>query len=264
MKIKFLFILILISSLFGGGAHGYHEPDLNMGYVVPFIGILLSIAVLPLMAPHFWEKNYGKISLMWAAAFYIPFLFTGAEFAFHELIKVLLTEYLPFIILLFSLYTISGGILLRGSLVGSPKINLGILAIGTILSSLMGTTGSAMLLIRPLLRANKGRKNKIHTVVFFIFLVANIGGSLTPLGDPPLFLGFLNGIDFFWTTTNMLLPMIALSLILLVVYYFLDSYFYRKEEIPPDQESNKEKLKIEGAFDWRCYFCSTSKRNGEF
>ena len=144
----------------------------------------------------FWEKNYGKISAMWALSFYIPFLFTGVDYAIHELVLVLFTEYFPFIILLFSLYTISGGILLKGSLVGSPKVNLGILFIGTMLSSLMGTTGSAMLLIRPLLRANKERKYKVHTVVFFIFLVANIGGSLTPLGDPPLFLGFLEGINF--------------------------------------------------------------------
>ena len=250
MKIKFLFISILVSNLFAGdGHHHYHIPELNMFYVIPFIGMLLSIAVLPLVAHNFWEKNYGKISLMWALLFYIPFLFTGIEFAFHELMKVILTEYLPFIILLFSLYTISGGILLKGSLVGSPKVNLIILMIGTILSSLMGTTGSAMLLIRPLLRANKMRANKVHTIVFFIFLVANIGGSLTPLGDPPLFLGFLNGIGFFWTASNMLYPMVTISLILFIVYYFLDSYFYKKENIILNNQSN-EKLKIEGLFNF--------------
>lgn len=251
MKTKIL-LFFLFSNLFAGsgGHHDYHIPDLGIAYVIPFIGMLLSIAVFPLTAPHFWEKNYGKISAMWALLFYVPFLFTGVEFAFHELIKVLLTEYLPFIILLFSLYTISGGILLKGSLLGTPKVNLSILIIGTILSSLMGTTGSAMLLIRPLLRANKMRKNKVHTVVFFIFLVANIGGSLTPLGDPPLFLGFLHGIDFFWPTSNMFYPMITISLILFVVYYFLDSYFYKKENISLDNDSSKEKLKIEGLFNF--------------
>ena len=110
----------------------------------------------------------------------------------------------------------------------------------------MGTTGSAMLLIRPLLRANKGRKHKIHTVVFFIFLVANIGGSLTPLGDPPLFLGFLKGVDFFWPTTNMFLPMLTISIILLVVYYFLDTYFYKKENVKEEKNTNKEKLHLKG------------------
>ena len=249
MKIKFLIILILSSNLFGAGGD-YSVPELNLGYVIPFIGILLSIAILPLVAPHFWEKNYGKISAMWALAFYIPFLFTGVEFAIHELFKVLLTEYFPFIILLFSLYSISGGILLKGSLVGSPQVNTLFLTTGTILASWMGTTGAAMLLIRPLLRANKMRKNKVHTVVFFIFLVANIGGSLTPLGDPPLFLGMIRGVDFFWTTKNMILPMVVLSLILLVAYYIMDSYYYRKEGVEIDENSSQEKLSIEGSFNF--------------
>ena len=253
MKNKFLFILIICSNLFAAGGH-YQSPDLNITHVIPFVGILLSIAILPLALPHFWEKNYGKISAMWALAFYIPFLFTGTEYAIHELFLVLFTEYFPFIILLFSLYTVSGGILLKGSLVGSPKVNLGILAIGTALSSLMGTTGSAMLLIRPLLRANKMRKNKIHTIVFFIFLVANIGGSLTPLGDPPLFLGFLEGVDFFWTAKNMLWPMICISFMLLIIYYFIDSYFYKKENISIDNNKNEEKLSIKGSFNFILIF----------
>ena len=249
MKNKFLFILIICSNLFAGEGY-YQSPNLNIAYVIPFVGILLSIAILPLVLPHFWEKNYGKISAVWALAFYVPFLFTGLEYAIHELILVLFTEYFPFIILLFSLYTVSGGILLEGSLVGSPKVNLSILTIGTLLASLMGTTGSAMLLIRPLLRANKMRKNKIHTVVFFIFLVANIGGSLTPLGDPPLFLGFLQGVDFFWTAKNMFFPMICISLMLLLLYYFIDSYFYKKENISIDENKNKEKLSIKGSFNF--------------
>ena len=253
MKNKFLFILIICSNLFAAEGN-YHVPDLSIGYVIPFIGMLLSIAVFPLVAPHFWEKNYGKISAVWALSFYIPFLFTGVEYAIHELFLVLFTEYFPFIILLFSLYTVSGGILLKGSLVGSPKVNLSILAIGTLLSSIMGTTGSAMLLIRPLLRANKIRKNKIHTIVFFIFLVANIGGSLTPLGDPPLFLGFLEGVEFFWTAKNMFLPMITLSVILLVLYYFVDSYFYKKENIELNQDNNNEKLAIKGSFNFILIF----------
>ena len=253
MKYKFLFILLAFSGLFGAG-DSYEQPDLTLIYVVPFVGMLLSIALTPLIAPHFWEKNYGKISAMWALLFYIPFLFTGVEYAIHELVLVLFTEYFPFIILLFSLYTISGGILLKGSLVGSPKVNLAILTIGTMLSSLMGTTGSAMLLIRPLLRANKARKNKVHTVVFFIFLVANIGGSLTPLGDPPLFLGFLEGVSFFWTSTNMFLPMLLLSFMLLVIYYFIDSYYYNKEGVAKEKDVNKEKLSLKGSFNFILIF----------
>ena len=233
MKTKIL-IFLLFSNLFGGSsAHsgGHHVPELSLFYVLPFIGMLLSIAVLPLVSHHFWEKNYGKIAVFWALAFYIPFLIIEQDFNFavHEFFKVMLTEYFPFIILLFSLYTISGGILLRGSLVGSPKVNTIILAIGTCFASLMGTTGAAMLLIRPLIRANKGRKHKVHTMIFFIFLVANIGGSLTPLGDPPLFIGFLKGIDFFWTTQHMLSSMLFVSAILMILFYFIDTYYYNQE-----------------------------------
>ena len=141
----------------------------------------------------------------------------------------MLLEYIPFIILLLSLFTVAGGIRLTGHLVGSPIVNTGILLVGTVLASWMGTTGAAMLLIRPLLRANEGRRYKVHTVVFFIFLVANIGGSLTPLGDPPLFLGFLKGVSFFWPTTHMFLPMVMVSVILLVLYFVVDNVLYRKE-----------------------------------
>ena len=253
MKTKIL-LLLLFSNLFSAsGAHNnlYHGEGLSFFYVVPFIGMLLSIAILPLLAHKFWENNYGKIALFWAFVFYFPFLIIEKQFAFagYEFFKVMLTEYIPFIVLLFSLYTISGGILLKGKLAGNPKTNTIILAIGTSVASFMGTTGAAMLLIRPLLRANKSRKNKIHTVVFFIFLVANIGGSLTPLGDPPLFLGFLKGVDFFWTTTNMFLPMLTISIILLLVYYILDTKLYNKENLNDEKinyENSKESLALKG------------------
>ncbi|MAX10070.1 MAG: sodium:proton antiporter [Candidatus Marinimicrobia bacterium] len=250
MNTKIL-IFLLFSNLFGASEahHGvYHGEGLSISYVIPFIGMLLSIAVLPLVAHHFWEKNYGKIAVFWALSFYVPFLIIEQQFAFasYEFFKVMLTEYFPFIILLFSLYTISGGILLKGTLVGSPKVNTIILTIGTCLASIMGTTGAAMLLIRPLIRANKRRKHKIHTMVFFIFLVANIGGSLTPLGDPPLFLGFLKGVDFFWTTTNMFFPMLTISIILLIVYYLLDANYYKKEGLKENNKDPIEKLAING------------------
>ncbi|MCK9241467.1 sodium:proton antiporter, partial [Desulfocurvus sp.] len=173
----------------GGDLHHQAEEigkELSGLWVVPFACMLLSIAICPLAVPHFWHHHFGKVSAFWALAFLVPFtLQFGASLALYEVIHTLLLEYIPFIILLFALFTISGGVCLTGSLVGKPVVNVAILAIGTVLASWMGTTGAAMLLIRPLLRANAHRKFKVHTVVFFIFLVANIGGSLTPLGDPP-------------------------------------------------------------------------------
>ncbi len=196
--------------------------------VIPFVGILLSIALFPLIAPEFWHHHFGKISAAWAILFAVPFLFAYHGEAFYEIVHIYLKDYIPFIILLWSLYTVAGGIYLKGSLWGSPISNTVMLIIGTVIASWVGTTGASMLLIRPMLRMNKRRKNKVHLVVFFIFLVSNIGGSLTPLGDPPLFLGFLHGVPFFWTLS--LLPEMAfVAGILLVVFYLLDSYFYRKE-----------------------------------
>ena len=206
--------------------------ELSIFWIIPFIGILLSIAILPLVIPIFWQRNYGKVSAFWSLSFLLPFtLFKGMEVTLNQFLHVLLLEYSPFIILLISLYTISGGIRIKGRLSGTPQINTLIILIGTILASWMGTTGAAILLIRPILRANKWRKHTVHTVVFFIFLVANIGGALTPIGDPPLFLGFLHGVDFFWTTKMMLFPMCLVAISLLIIYYLIDSFYYRKETI---------------------------------
>ncbi|MBW2412746.1 MAG: sodium:proton antiporter [Deltaproteobacteria bacterium] len=214
---------------------------------IPFAGMLLSIALFPLMAPEFWHHHFGKVSAFWAAALGIPFLIAFKGDAAYEILHIILADYVPFIILLWSLYTVSGGILLRGTLRGTPLVNVIMLTIGTLLASWMGTTGAAMLLIRPFLRANNYRKNRTFMVVFFIFLVANVGGSLTPLGDPPLFLGFLHGVSFFWTF-KILPHMLLVVIILLVIYFILDNYFYRKEGSPvPDDESEKEPLKLEGA-----------------
>ena len=194
---------------------------------IPFACMLLSIALFPLLAPEFWHHHFAKISAFWAATLAVPFLIALKGVALYEILHILIADYVPFIILLWSLYTVSGGILLRGSLRGTPIVNVIILMIGTVLASWMGTTGAAMLLIRPFLRANNYRKNRTFMVVFFIFLVANVGGSLTPLGDPPLFLGFLHGVSFFWTFK--LAPhMLFVSLILLAIYFILDLYFYKK------------------------------------
>jgi Na+/H+ antiporter NhaD/arsenite permease-like protein len=209
---------------------------------------LLSIAIFPLVAPEYWHHNFGKVSAFWALLFVIPFLFSqGWQIVLYEVLHVGLLEYIPFIILLLALFTISGGVQLTGSLVGTPIINSAIILVGTLLASWMGTTGAAMLLIRPLLRANKERKHKVHIVIFFIFLVANIGGSLTPLGDPPLFLGFLKGVDFFWTTKAMFLPMLFMIISLLIIFYFYDTFQYRKESDLP-VPTNNEKISVKGSF----------------
>lgn len=231
------------------GHHGYHLDGSKVGlaWIIPFLGILLSIAIFPLVKPHFWHHNYGKVSLFWGALFFIIFsISNGIGMGMFYLIEVYLGEFIPFIVLLLALFTVAGGIQLKGSLVGSPKVNLVILLIGTILASWMGTTGAAMLLIRPLIRANSWRKNQVHIIVFFIFLVANIGGSLTPLGDPPLFLGFLKGVSFFWTTEHMLAPMLFVSLILLALFFVIDTMYYKKEDAPPAIKGAKEKLSIDG------------------
>ena len=227
--------------------HG-HE---NLGEIlplwscIPFACMLLSIALFPLVAPNFWHHHFGKISALWAASLGIPFLVAFKGAALYEILHIILADYVPFIILLWALYTISGGILLRGSLRGTPIVNTIILIIGTILASWMGTTGAAMLLIRPFLRANNYRKNRTFMVVFFIFLVANVGGSLTPLGDPPLFLGFLHGVTFFWTFKLMPHMLVTVG-ILLVIYFFLDLYHYKKEGVTVPEDEAKEPLKLEG------------------
>ncbi len=247
---KFTLLLGILCSVSWAGSDNLGQ-DLPLFSILPFIGILLSIAIIPLIAPTLWHRNFGKVSAFWAISFLLPFLFVyGIHETSYQFLHVLLLEYLPFIILLFSLFTISGGIRLKGTLIGTPYVNTGLILIGTLLASWMGTTGAAMLLIRPVLRANKGRKHKIHTIVFFIFLVANMGGSLTPLGDPPLFLGFLNGVDFFWTTITMLMPMLLVSAILLLMYFSIDSYYYKKDNDNLKESSGDEKIDIDGSFNF--------------
>ena len=222
--------------------------DLGLFWAVPFAGILLSIALFPLLAPSFWHHHFGKVSAGWAAAFLMPFaLVFGLEIALYEAVHTALLEYFPFIILLLSLFTVTGGLRVRTSLQGTPAFNTAILALGTGLASWMGTTGAAMLLIRPVLRANAWRRYRVHVIVFFIFLVANIGGSLTPLGDPPLFLGFLKGVDFFWPTRHMFWPMMLVASILLVLFYMLDVVMVRREDRPvPERASDQPVFRVEG------------------
>ena len=232
--------------IFHVNGHANLGETLPLWSCLPFAGMLLSIAFLPLIAPQFWHHHFGKVAAFWAAMLGIPFLVAFKGAALHEVLHILLADYVPFIILLWSLYTVSGGILLRGTLRGTPVVNTLILMVGTAMASWMGTTGAAMLLIRPLLNANRHRKNRTFMVVFFIFLVANVGGSLTPLGDPPLFLGYLHGVPFFWTMG--ILPHTLMMVgILLAVYFVLDSFHFRREgiaELPP--AGTVAPLKVEG------------------
>ena len=217
---------------------------------IPFAGLLLSIALLPLLAPAFWHHHYGKVAAAWTLAFFLPFAVTyGASLAGLSFMHALLEEYIPFIFLLTALFTVAGGIHIRGNLHGSPGLNTAILAIGALLASVMGTTGASMLLIRPLIRANDNRTHKSHVVIFFIFIVSNAGGSLTPLGDPPLFLGFLQGVDFFWTATQIFPETLFLVGALLLIFYGIDFWFYHhKEEVTPvDPTPDDKSVGFDGA-----------------
>ena len=226
----------------GDGALG---PQLGLWMGIPFVGMLLSIALFPLLAPGFWHHHFGKVTAFWGLFLAVPFVLLHHGQAAFEILHVYVADYLPFLILIWALYTVAGGILVSGSISGTPLANCALLLLGTLAASLVGTTGAAMLLIRPFLRANECRKRRTHQVVFFIFLVCNVGGSLTPLGDPPLFLGFLHGVPFFWTF-NLFAPMAAVSSFLLLVFFLLDSYHYRREPARP-KDLCAEKLRIEGA-----------------
>lgn len=228
-------------------AAGIDGKTLSILWVLPFAGILLSIALMPLFTPQFWHHHYGKVAAFWGLCIVVPFaLQIGAASTAHVLLEVALHEYIPFIILLFALFTVAGGVRITGNLHGSPSLNTALLLAGTVLASWMGTTGASMLLIRPLIRANDNRRHNVHVVVFFIFLVSNIGGALTPLGDPPLFLGFLKGVDFFWTTKALFMPTFLVTVVLLGLFYAIDSYYYRKEGIVAPDPTPDSTIGMEG------------------
>ncbi len=233
MKTKTLKAVLAATAIgmFPMAAHAeLHGADLSLWWALPFAGILLSIALCPLFVPHFWHKNYGKVALLWALLCAVPlYVFFPARTSTEALAHALLGDYIPFIIFVGSLYIVAGGIHLKGTFVGKPGLNTLFLAIGACLANFMGTTGAAMLLIRPLIGANEKRHYQMHTYIFFIFIVANIAGSLTPLGDPPLFLGFLRGVTFFWTAAHLWEVTGLAVLLLLIIYYCLDTILLRKE-----------------------------------
>ncbi|MBQ9068880.1 MAG: sodium:proton antiporter [Eggerthellaceae bacterium] len=223
--------------------------------IIPFVGMLLSIAFFPLTKPEWWEKHQLHVAGFWSLVFLVPFTIGyGFPIMLEKVGEVVLLDYIPFIVLLLGLFTVAGGIHIAGAPVGTTKNNVIMLAIGTFLASFVGTTGAAMLLIRPVLRSNAWRQYKTHIVVFFIFLVANIGGCLTPLGDPPLFLGYLRGVPFFWTAQHIWPLLVLNAVLLLAVFALVDRHFMKKEgkeglermELER-KASERIKFKIEGA-----------------
>ena len=213
--------------------------------VVPFVVILLGIAVLPLAAPRWWESNRNKLLVSIVLGLPVLVLYLVRE---PSALVRMAEEYASFIVLLAALYVISGGILMRGDLLATPRVNSTFLAIGSVLASFIGTTGASMLLVRALLQTNRERTRVTHTVIFFIFLVSNIGGMLTPLGDPPLFLGYLQGVPFGWTFR--LWPHWLLMVgVLLVTYFVWDTLLYTREPLAAlrRDRARVEPLRVRGA-----------------
>lgn len=204
---------------------------------IPFAGLLLCIAVMPLVKGEWWEKNQPIAVAVWALLFVVPFaLRYGVGMSVETVLECVLNDYLTFIVLLFGLFCVAGNITLEGDFAGSPRINIAMLTFGTLLASCIGTTGASMLLVRPLIKMNSWRKRKRHLMIFFIFLVSNMGGCLTPIGDPPLLMGFMRGVPFFWSM-HLFKILIFNMVILLTVFRFLDRRAYCKdvaEGLKPD------------------------------
>lgn len=202
---------------------------MSIAFCIPFIGILLCIAVMPLVKGEWWESHQPIVAAFWSLLFIIPFGVTfGVGKAAETVLECIIGDYLSFIVLLFGLFCVSGNITMEGDLAGSPRVNIILLTIGTLLSSLIGTTGSSMLMVRPIIKMNSWRRHRKHIMVFFIFLVSNIGGCLTPIGDPPLLMGFSRGVPSAWSLH--LFPILVFNMvILLFVFYWIDRKNYCRE-----------------------------------
>jgi len=233
-RAAFISLIGLVSALAAPqaafAATGLPGAEMEWAWALPFAGLLLTIATGPLLFPNVWHDHYGKIAALWAFVTLAPLASAyGAQAALAGFVHAMLAEYMSFIVLLFALYTVAGGLLVTGNLGGRPLGNTGLLAFGTLIASIVGTTGAAMILVRPLIRANAGRRYNVHVVVFFIFLVANIGGALSPLGDPPLFVGFLRGVDFFWPVTHLWRQTLIAAALLLAIFCVIDTILARRE-----------------------------------
>ena len=229
-----------------GGASASSVP---LWMCIPFAGLLLCIAILPLVKAEWWEEHQPHAVALWSILFIIPFAMCySAGTALETVLECLVNDYLTFIILLFGLFCVAGNITMSGDLAGSPRVNVGLLALGTLLSSWIGTTGASMLMIRPVVKMNAWRKKKRHIIIFFIFLVSNIGGCLTPIGDPPLLMGFMRGVPFFWSLH--LAPILFFNmLVLLTIFYFIDKRAYRQDiasGLKPDISKPGVDIKVEG------------------
>ncbi|MEN8237003.1 MAG: sodium:proton antiporter [Pseudomonadota bacterium] len=243
----FTLIALLFATPCFASNNGINAHSLSIVWILPFVGMLLSLALMPIIAPDFWHKNDGKVALCWAALVIIPMaLLYGVSLTMHEIVHVYLLEYIPFIIIAGALYVIAGGICVQLKWTGTPQVNTVLLLAATLVASWIGTTGAAMLFIRPLIRINAWRSYKTHLMIFFIILVCNLGGCLTALGDPPLFLGFLLGVDFFWPLFHLAVPFVYVSLPVLVIFYVLDRYHFSKEDTTNIPKPNHDKLRFRG------------------
>jgi Na+/H+ antiporter NhaD/arsenite permease-like protein len=248
MKSRHLAVLAaLLITAVPAHAAGLDGKAMSWPWALPFIGIVLSIATGPLLFSHLWDRHYGKVAAAWAAvALAAVAAGFGVSAAVAALIHAVVVEYLSFIILLFALYTVGGGILVTGHLPGTPLVNATILVLGTIIASFVGTTGAAMILIRPLLRANEKRRHQVHIVVFFIILVGNVGGALSPLGDPPLYVGFLRGVEFFWPLRHLWLQTAIVAALVLAIFLALDCWFLREATGRSPEPSGRVRVRVRG------------------
>ncbi len=251
MTVLTAFLTLIFSCpdyVFAASATG-NTTQVPIWLCIPFAGLLLCIAVMPLVKGEWWEAHQPHVVLMWIIVMVIPFAVVyGMGKTFETVLECTVNDYLTFIILLFGLFCVSGNITMEGDFAGSPRVNVGLLALGTLLSSCIGTTGASMLMVRPVIKMNSWRKRKSHIMVFFIFMVSNMGGSLTPIGDPPLLMGFMRGVPFFWSLH--LVPVLIFNMVLLLfVFYHLDKHFYRKdiaEGRKPDISKPGTEFRIEG------------------
>ena len=232
---------------------GQEREELQMSVpawlCIPFVGLLLCVALFPIVKPEWWEKNEPLAVAFWSVLVVVLFaVYFGPHAAAETVLECFFNDYLTFIILLFGLYCVSGNITFEGDLAGSPWVNVVLLSMGTVLSSCIGTTGSSMLMVRPVLKMNSWRRRRSHIMIFFIFMVSNLGGSLTPVGDPPLLMGFMRGVPFFWSLH--LLPVFLFNMtVLLFIFYHIDKWEYRKDIAygrKPDISKPGTELKIGG------------------
>lgn len=244
----FMLFLLCPTAVWAAGESGT-ESGVPLWLCIPFAGLLLCIAVMPLVKGEWWEAHQPLVVVLWILVMVIPFaLLYGVGSAAETVLECTVNDYLTFIVLLFGLFCVSGNITMEGDFAGSPRINVGLLALGTLLASCIGTTGASMLMVRPVIKMNSWRRRKSHIMIFFIFMVSNMGGCLTPIGDPPLLMGFMRGVPFFWSLH--LFPVLIFNMvILLFIFYHLDKRNYRRdiaEGRKPDISKPGTEFRIDG------------------